>query len=228
MRSADWRATSHFTEEQRDARDKLVSIARTRARDASELDDAAVAQLIEELAPNPFSADRPSDAARKALKNGLEWDMDSPAIWERVNPQARSSPLPEVLRWFSRGQVGEMEQKYGVVFLPPDVLAIREELRQVLEGERTRLAAHLGRTAAPRTKRNRVADKPEEIAQRAELRSRWLDEQISRKRWSECDIKKPSYKTVARFRSGQSSTRELSVRSDLAETFGCRLDEVPE
>jgi hypothetical protein len=156
-------------------------------------------------------------------------DEHNASVINSVEIKTLKSAQPETLGWFARGRLGGLEREFGVVFLPPDLLAIREELRQFLVGERKRLAGRHGRTAAPRAKRSRVNDTPDEIAQRGEIRARWLDHQIYEKGWSsECDIKKPTYKTVMRYRSGQASTRGLSVRSDLANAFGCRLDEVPE
>jgi hypothetical protein len=178
--------------------------------------------------PIPVTGDVREDVG--SVVNSVSSATRKPARTEILGRFAICDRLGELVQVF---EIDHDCRKFGqehecrVVFLPPDVIAIREELRQVLEGQRARSVPNNGRNAASQPKGRRVVDTPEAIAQRGEIRSRWLDNQISVKVWSESNIKRPTYKTLMRFRSGILSNRDLSVRSDLANTFGCKLDEVP-
>jgi hypothetical protein len=66
---------------------------------------------------------------------------------------------------------------------------------------------------------------------RAKLRSDWLDEQLAQhKEWTSDTFSAanggPSYNTIRRYRSGAVSTREPSVRRQLAVAFKCDISDV--
>ena len=139
-RSAELHRTAHFNPEQRAARGELVSAALARFLDLGESDPSAVARVVDEMVPDPLRVKGISKEARNAAAKGLGWVNDSPTIFESVDDRRAVAPArSEILGWFARGRLGEVEKRRGVAFLPPDVLAIREEIRQVIEGERMRL-----------------------------------------------------------------------------------------
>jgi len=147
---------ANFTPEEKAARelarDRLLTVTRDRFLELGGGDDA-LACAIDEIVPNPLPVGEPSGAGRAVLANGLEWEPGSLATWE-TGADGVTPARPEVLGWFARGRLGELERELGVVFLPPDVLVLREELRQALAGERSKLVAHQGHAAEPPAKRS--------------------------------------------------------------------------
>jgi hypothetical protein len=72
-----------------------------------------------------------------------------------------------------------------------------------------------------------------QIADRGKKRSTWLNAKLTQHPdWSsDKDIaanRGPSYNTIQRYRSGATSTQDLSVRKGFAKAFQCEITEVPE
>jgi hypothetical protein len=72
-----------------------------------------------------------------------------------------------------------------------------------------------------------------EQRERSQVRSAWLNQKIAEQQeWtSDKNIERadgPTYNTIRRYRGGVKSTRDLSVRRDLAKAFRCKLKDVPE
>jgi hypothetical protein len=69
-------------------------------------------------------------------------------------------------------------------------------------------------------------------ADRGEVRSTWLEQQMARKGWTTyADIAAhggPSYNTIRRYGSGKPSNQDRTVRAVLAKAFGCDNADVPE
>jgi hypothetical protein len=86
--------------------------------------------------------------------------------------------------------------------------------------------------AKSKTRHRRQLDDPKTIAKRARIRSKWLTGKIADSGFTSYreinDNGGPTYNTIARYRSGQASTREPSVRKGLATAFRCKFSEVPE
>jgi hypothetical protein len=79
----------------------------------------------------------------------------------------------------------------------------------------------------------RVNGRDEEKAERAKIRSAWLDHMLAQhKKWtSDTDIADnggPTYNTIQRYRSGVRSTRARYVCRRIADAFKCEITEVPE
>jgi hypothetical protein len=95
------------------------------------------------------------------------------------------------------------------------------------------LTASLSERGSSEPNRRCERSPTEEKATRAAARSAWLNQRLDiREDWSsDKDIEisgGPTYNTIQRYRSGATSTRELSVRKQFAKACKCDLKDVPQ
>jgi len=108
-------------------------------------------------------------------------------------------------------------------------LAAKDALEKVQQ-EFEAMAAGNREIFAGRVKTPNVPEWDAHSAQVA--RSVWLKSQMEKKSWTSLrqitDAGGPAYNTIRRFESGTRSTRDTSVRADLAKAFQCQLSDVPQ
>jgi DNA-binding transcriptional regulator YiaG len=136
---------------------------------------------------------------------------DGVSVITSVEIKTLKPAQPEILRWFAtRGKLGELERKHKVVFQPPDVEAIRLELRQMLEKERPQTSppvttANLEATVPPEAPASeRAGRKPGTVSIDGEkLKQLRKDKHLSREGVARMSRKKFSVDTLSRIERGK-------------------------